>query len=350
MPWQTLQGIWRDKLFRESFLVVDENGSVNPKPRTAKGTDPNSDSQPQDLGFGSVVSDHSSHRLLNRDGSFNVRRKGLGFLESASAYHFLLEVTWPRFILLVTVAYVLANSVFAGAYMLLGEASFPGLSAEGVGTGFSAYFYFSVHTIATIGYGTVVPSGSAANALVAIEALVGLLGFGLAAGVMFARVAQPRARILFSEHAIVAPYHGITALEFRVVNGRKSQIADLNARVVLSIKTGDGGERVYHELPLERRHVHFFPLAWTVVHPIDAESPLHDLEEADLLERDAEFLILLSGFEETFSQTVHSRSSYRADEVLWNHRFAEMFERGTHGEVLAVDIGRLSETKALEDG
>ncbi len=319
-------------------MNIENDASKLTRAATSKSPD-------EDLGFGSVVSEHSGHRLLNRDGSFNVKRKGMGFLESASAYHFLLEVSWPRFIAIISVAYVVFNAAFALGYMAIGEQSFPGLAAEGVGTGFAAYFYFSVHTIATIGYGTVVPHGTFANAFVAAEALVGLLGFGLAAGLMFARVAQPQARILFSDNAVIAPYGNGTAFEFRIVNGRKNQIVELGARVVFSWKPVGGGGRTYQELKLERNQVHFFPLSWTVVHPIEEDSPLYGMDQGSLEASDGEFLILLSGFEETFSQTVHTRSSYRASEVLWNRKFDEMFERAESGKVLAVDISRLGNTR-----
>ncbi|HKJ01738.1 MAG TPA: ion channel [Longimicrobiales bacterium] len=298
----------------------------------------------QDLGFGSVVSSESRARFLNRDGTFNVRRKGLGILRSRSLYHFLLDVTWPRFFGLVCVWYVVTNAVFAMAYMGAGAGALPGLEAEGTGSGFLAYFFFSVHTLATIGYGHVVPRGTAANLLVTTESLVGLLAFGLAAGLMFARFARPTAHILFSDHALMAPYRGGSGFMFRIVNGRKNQIVELHARIVLTRRKRSGAGREYHILDLERDRVAFFPLAWTVVHPVDEGSPLHGLGEAQLLAQGAEFLVLLTGFDETFSQVVHARSSYRAEEILWGRRFADMFDHD--GDDLAVDVDRLSDTVA----
>ena len=296
----------------------------------------------QDLGFGSVVSQESRARFLNRDGTFNVRRRGLGIFRSRSLYHFLIDVTWPRFFGLVVVWYVVTNAAFAAAYMAVGIEAFPGLEAEGTGSGFLAYFFFSVHTLATIGYGHVVPRGTAANALVTMESLVGLLAFGLAAGLMFARFARPTAHILFSDHALMAPYRDGNGFMFRIVNGRKNQIVELHARIVLTRRKNSGTGREYHLLDLERDRVAFFPLAWTVVHPVDENSPLRGVSEAELIAQDAEFLVLLSGFDETFSQTVHARSSYRADEIRWGRRFADMFDHD--GESLAVDVDRLSDT------
>ena len=271
----------------------------------------------QDLGFGAVVSRESRQRLLNRDGSFNVRRRGLGLVQSLSTYHFLLETTWPRFLALACAWYVATNALFAALYMLLGPGAFTGVDAEGVGRGFWAFFFFSVQTLATVGYGHMVPRGLAANLLVTAESLVGLLSFGLAAGLIFARFARPTARILFSDVAVMAPFRGGTALMFRMVNARKSQIVELEVKVVLARRKADTNAREYHPLTLERDRVIFFPLAWTVVHTVDESSPLHGLTAEDLTRQDAELLVLLTGFDDTFAQTVHARSSYRAADVVW---------------------------------
>lgn len=329
-----------------SNRVTDFNrpDETRPGPQEPSDQESDSDEPPQDLGFGSVVSEESTERLLNRDGSFNVRRKGLGMVHSLSVYHFLLDVTWSRFFLLVALVYVVINGLFAALYMSLGPSAFPELASEGVGSGFSAYFFFSVHTIATIGYGNVSPFGAPANVLVTVEALLGLLGFGLGAGLMFARIARPNARILFSDNAVIAPYQGIQGFEFRLANGRRNQLVELDAQVVMTLRKPGVSGREYHELSLERRRVNFFPLAWTVVHPIDEHSPMHAMRPGDLVAAEAEFLVLITGFEETFSQTVHARTSYRAAEILWNRRFTDIFEHPEAGEALAVDIGRLSET------
>lgn len=308
----------------------------------AGANDPASETQ-QDLGFGAVVSRESRQRLLNRDGTFNVRRKGLGLVESLSTYHFLLEITWPRFLVLAAVWYVATNALFAGLYMMVGADAFAGIGAEGVGRGFWAFFFFSVQTLATIGYGHMVPRGLTANILVTVESLVGLLSFGLAAGLIFARFARPTARILFSDVAVMAPFKEGTAFMFRMVNARKSQIVELEAKVVLARRKADGAGREYHALALQRDRVVFFPLAWTVVHTVDESSPLFGLSAEDLIRQDAEFLVLLTGFDDTFAQTVHARSSYGAAGVVWGRRFADMFDHGD-ADHLSVDVGRLSET------
>src|SRR4029077_3393280 len=148
---------------------------------------------------------------------------------------------------------------------------------------------FSVHTFATIGYGNIVPAGLAANIVVAVESLVGLLGFALATGLLFARFSRPTAKIVFSDAAAVAPYNGITAFEFRIINSRNNQIIELGARVLLSKFENVDGNRIrkYHQLRLERERVVFFPLSWTIVHPIDEDSPMKGLTQDDLIASDS---------------------------------------------------------------
>lgn len=304
----------------------------------------------RDLGFGSVVARESRQRFLNRDGSFNVGRDGLSFWTSLSLYHTLLRLTWPRFLAMVVVAYVAINLLFAAGFLLCGPAALTGLAPMHPAARYLQLFFFSVQTVSTIGYGQVAPVSMAANTLVAVESVVGLLGFALAAGLVFARFSQPAARILFSRHAIIAPYRGRTALEMRITNARRNQIIELRARIIYTHAglRGDVVTRHFDELPLERHQVAFFPLSWTLVHPIDEDSPLHGMGPADLLARDAEFLVLLTGIDEQSSQTVHTRSSYKAEEVLWNVKFVDIFNRGRLGDRLSIDVGRLSDVEVLQ--
>jgi len=310
---------------------------------------PTTEEQNRDLGFGSVVSRESHQRLLNRDGTFNVRRSGYSLLSSLSAYQALVTISWSHFALVILVSYLLLNSIFAGAYLLCGPDALHATVNDELGSGFLRAFFFSVETFATIGYGGVTPAGLAANIIVTIESLVGLLSLALATGILFARFSKPTAKIMYSRNAVIAPYRETIAFEFRIANERKNQIIELEAKVLFSrFEPFDGSaSRRYYNLALERNKVAFFPLSWTIVHPIEPNSPLYGLTEQDLRETQAEFLILLTGIDETFSQTVHSRSSYRAEEVIWNARFTDVFERGTRDEELQIDIQRLHNIERL---
>ncbi len=276
-----------------------------------------------------------------------MRRRGLGFFESLSAYHTLLTLSWPRFLLLVVAAYFAANLVFAAAYLLCGPGA---LMGPMVGESHLLQaFFFSVETIGTIGYGQIAPASTAANIVMTAESVSGLVGLAIVTGLLFARFSRPVAAVLFSRWALIAPYRGITAFEFRIANRHKNELVELEAKLLYSRTRERGGRRMreFLELGLERRTVVFFPLTWTVVHPIDETSPLKDVTLAQLEAEDAEFLVLLQGTDETFAQRVHARSSYKPHEIVWQARFTDVFQPPAADGMLAVDVGRLHEFERL---
>jgi inward rectifier potassium channel len=303
-----------------------------------------------DLGFGSVVARESRQRLLNRDGSFNVRRSGLRFWQSLSIYHYLLTITWTKFLAFVVLGYIVTNAIFGGVYVALGPNALSGAEHLDELHRYTKAFFFSVHTLGTIGYGNVVPATFGADVVVTVEALVGLLSFALITGIVFARFSRPVASIVFSAKAVVAPYRDGTALMFRIVNKRSTQLVDLRAKVMLSRRKIErtNGEREFLALKLERDRVAFFPLAWTIVHPIDDESPLSGWTEENLRGCGIEVMVLLNGFDETFSQTVHTRSSYTSNEIVWGGRFHTMFLPADDDGVLSVDIRKLDDIDPAE--
>lgn len=311
----------------------------------ARVFDPQKESQ--DLGFGSVLSKQQQLRLLNRDGSFNVQRFAPTFWERVSSYHSLVTMSWMHFFLLIGLSYLLINLPFALAYYLCGPNALSGNAAL---KGFSRYFFFSIDTFATIGYGNITPNGLAANFLVTIEAIFGLLSVGLVAGLVYARFARPTADLVYSRNAVIAPYRGITAFMFRLVNRRQSELIEVNARVILSrFEDKDGRrQRVFHNLELERPNVAFFPLSWTIVHPIDEQSPLWNWTEQQTLAAESEFLILLTATDEVFAQLVHSRTSYAASEVIWNARFTTMFK--DRDGTIGFDSSKLDEIEKIGSG
>jgi len=298
--------------------------------------------EPKDLGFGSIVGGAHEKRLLNRDGSFTSRRLGFSALSYLNGYHALLTVTWPRFLGLVAAAYLALNALFAWAFLLCGLGSLGGQNELSMGGHWLRAFFFSVETFATIGYGHVFPLGSAANTVVTIESLISLLAVALMTGIVFARFSRPTAALLFSEVAVVGPYQGVTGFMFRITNARSNQLMELEAKVLFSRLDGRG--RRYDQLKLVRTRVVFFPLSWTIVHPIDETSPLWGLDHADLVRQDAEFDILMSGIDETFSQEVHARSSYKPHEIVFGRKFSNVYNPVGPDGTITIDISRLSET------
>lgn len=303
-----------------------------------------SDDPNRDLGLGSRLTQRTGTRFLNHDGSFNVVRVGLPFTRSLNVYHTLITTPWRNFFAIVAAFYLVMNVGFASAYLAAGPDALEGVTGVTGGERYAQAFFFSVQTFATIGYGVIHPKGLAANLLVTVEALVGLMSLALATGILFARFSRPQARILFSERAVVAPYRGITGLMFRIANERSSQMINVEAQVTLSRnELVDGrAQRRFYGLSLERSKVNFFPLHWVIVHPIDEKSPLREVTPEAFAASDAEVLVLLSAVDETFSETVHRRTSYKFAEVAWGARFRDMFvDTGT--DQPAIDMRRLSE-------
>jgi inward rectifier potassium channel len=297
---------------------------------------------PQDLGFGTVVTEQRHFRLLNRDGSFNVRHSRSRFPKLT--YDKLLTMSWPRFAAVFISVYTGVNVFFAMAYLLCGPEALQGPINGGR---FLRAFFFSVETFSTIGYGNIIPVGVAANMLVVAESITTLVFFGVGTGLLFSRFARPVAAIGYSDKAVIAPYKEITAFEFRVANERSNQLVNVRAQLIFSRFEDCGGyrQRRFHDLPLERETVTFFPLNWTIVHPIDESSPLYGWTKEMLLDVEAEFFILLSAVDDTFAQTVHSRSSYSADEVEVGAQFIRMFE--THDQEIFLNLHLLSEIERV---
>lgn len=310
-----------------------------------------------DLGLGGAVAEGSAERFLNRDGTFNVRRQNVG-LQGFNLYGELLTVSWGQFFALMGLAYLGLNAAFAGVYNALGPTALSEMPAAGLPR-FLACFFFSVQTFGTIGFGHVYPKSTAGDMVVTVEAFVGLLGVALATGILFARFSRPSHRVLFSDQAVLAPYQGGQALMFRVMNGHRTQLIDLSAEVTFShfetfapdtsgMPAGESRRvRRFYPLPLERARVTFFPTSWTVVHPINPESPLWQQTPDSLRADDAELLVVLRATDDASQQTIHARSSYKVDEMVWNARFQPIHSKDAAGH-LRVDVARLSHIELVE--
>lgn len=312
----------------------------------AESTEPQQDGQSErDLGLGGRIAQSRQTRIMRPDGSLNVVRLGHGFWQSLNLYQHLLTVTWPRFFLYVFVVYLGANILFASLYLAAGPGAIRGGDGGDASARWHNAIFFSVQTIATIGYGQMTPSGTIANSLVAIEALTGLMGFALITGILFARFSRPSAHVLRSRVAVVAPYRGKTGLMFRIANGRSSQLIDVKATVTYSwMDRSEEGRAIrrFRQLPLERDSVSLLPTQWIVVHPIDEQSPFAGLNQERILGADPEVFVSLSAIDETFSQIVHSRFSYADRDLVHGARFTDLFGTTADG-VLTVDLSRLSD-------
>jgi inward rectifier potassium channel len=282
-------------------------------------------------------------RAINKDGSFNVHRRG-GTWRDIHPYLHLINMSWPAFLFTLFAGYAVANTVFAFAYFAMDPGQLQGAEASTAMGRFLNGFFFSSHTLTTVGYGSIAPKGLQAQIVSSLEALVGVLGFAVATGLLFGRVSRPSARIAFSERMTVAPYQEGTSLQFRVVNRRSNSLMELEARVMLmTVEMVEGQpKRTYTILRLEREQIMFFPLTWTIVHPIDSESPLWGKTAEELTRLQAEALILIKAYDDTFSQTVRARHSYRHDEIAWGRQFAPAFFVDREGDMI-VELHKVGE-------
>jgi inward rectifier potassium channel len=292
-------------------------------------------------------------RALNANGQFNVRRTGRTWRD-AHPYLFLISTSWPVFIGVFAVAFFLTNLIFASMYLAIGVEHLKGAESRSLESAMLTAFFFSTDTLTTLGYGNIWPSGIAANALAAAEAGTGLIGFAIATSLLFGRFSRPSARIGFSRTMVVAPYMGGSSLQFRIVNRRQNDLIELEAKVLLMTVEWEEGRqrRRYFPLDLERDRVLFLALTWTIVHPIAEGSPLLGKTPEELANLQAEVIIMIKGFDETFGQTVHARHSYHYEEVVWGARFAPAFEVDDGNGDLLLELDRVSEIEriSIEEG
>jgi inward rectifier potassium channel len=297
-----------------------------------------------DLGFGlqPVI---KNQPLINKDGSPNVKRIGLPFFNTANNYHTLITMSWTKFWLLVLSCYSVVNIIFAVIYISLGTDSLNGTLGDTSFDHFMNAFFFSAQTLSTVGYGHIYPQGMWANSAAALESMMGLLAFALATGLLYGRFSRPSAKIAYSKNLLVAPYlENSKGIMFRLANLRKNILIDLQIEIIFSFNETTNGktERRFYPLELERRKVSVLTTSWTVVHPLDEKSPLVDMTKEDLENTEAGFAVLLKAFDDTFSQTIHSRTAYQHHEIVWGAKFKPVFDRDTDGRIV-LDLSRIND-------
>jgi inward rectifier potassium channel len=245
------------------------------------------------------------------------------------AYHRLLTLPTPTFLAALALGFLVVNAVFGGLYMLDPK----GIANARPGH-FWDYFFFSVQTLGTLGYGVMSPASLYANILVATEVFLGLLNLGVATGLLFARISRPTARIMFSNQAVVTPLNGVPTLMMRAANRRRNLVLEAEVSVTLAydVMTLEGEKlRRFAELTPVRARTPLFFLTWQIMHQITPGSPLHGETAASLAAKMAEVLVVIRGLDETFVSTIHARASYLPDEIIWGRRFANILSTTEDG-------------------
>jgi len=277
-----------------------------------------------------------SNRLLNNDGSFNVVRKGH---EAKSIYQNLMTTSWTRFFLFIFGFFMICNFFFAIIFTIIGVEQI-GSKSSGFLSDFLESFYFSVQTYTTLGYGRLSPIGHLANIVAALDAFTGMMTVALLTGLFFAKFSKPKAYIAFSKNILIAPDRsGNKSLQFRIVHKVKDKIIDLEARMTITWleKDGDRIRRKFAKLPLQIERIFLFPLNWTLVHSIDENSPLYNLKYNDILSKNAEILVVVKGYDETYSTIVHADRSYQCVDLVDGAQFKAMYQIRKDDTLLDLD-------------
>ncbi len=260
-------------------------------------------------------------------------------------YAQLLGSDWIYLALYIGVIYTAANLLFASLYIVLGD----GIANARPGS-FQDAFFFSVQTMATIGYGQMFPTNLGANILVTLEALFGFAFFAIVTGMVFAKLSRPSARVLFSKVAVIGPYEGKPYLMMRLANERGNLIVDATIQLVVLLDevTKEGARmRRFHDLTLTRSRVPLMRYTWTVMHAIDENSRLFNMSQDQLRALNAEIIISLTGIDQTYAQTIHTRHSYVADEIHCNAVFEDILQRDEM--TLRINFEKFHETRALSN-
>lgn len=293
-------------------------------------------------GFGSNAANYGG-RFINKDGSANIKKVGIGIIERTSWYHTMLNITRWKFMLTIFVFYGMVNFLFACIYCIIGVDHLNGIVATTPSEQFGQAFFFSAQTFTTVGYGHISPSGFWASFVASVEALFGLLSFAIATGLFYGRFSKPKAHILFSENAIIAPFQDGKALMMRISPYKNTNLTEAEAKVTLGMRVKENGQEFnkFFTLDLEYDKINALTLSWTLVHPITEESPLYGFKEEDFKNLKGELLLFVKAFDEMFSNTVAIRTSYVFDEIVYGAKFIQMFEN-SHNDKTVLYVDKLN--------
>ncbi|MGL1887182.1 MAG: ion channel [Reichenbachiella sp.] len=279
--------------------------------------------------------DRIAERAINKDGQFNVKRINFPYTFK-NTYQVLIRMDWILFFTLLTIFIIGSNMVFASFYFLVGKNELSGLFGNDEVDLYMQCLYFSFQSFTTVGFGTISPIGHWTSMISSIESVFGLISFAFVTGLLYGRFSRPNARFQYSKNALMTLHEDVNSFQFRFVNNRSSQIIELKANVIFSYTKEEKGKfvRKFFNLELESEEILFLPLNWTLVHKIDEASPLFNVSKEELEKGTAEIMILIKGFDDTFSQLVHSRYSYTWDEIVWGAKFVKPFYVDDQGQTI----------------
>ena len=295
-------------------------------------------------GFG-VNSENSGGRFVTIDGKPNVEKRGMSVFERYSWYHTMLSLPRWKFFLFIFLVYVLINLFFAVVYFTLGVEHLGGINKGTSFHNFIESFFFSAQTFTTVGYGRINPVGYTASSIAAFEAFLGLLAFALATGLLYGRFSKPKAYLKFSGNALIAPFKDSIAIMFRMVPFKNNLLTEVEVKVTLAMRINENGKLInkFFNLPLEISKLSSLSLSWTIVHPIDNNSPLYGFTENDFKINYLELIAIVRGFDEDYSNTVVTRSSYSNSEIIYGAKFNMMYHADIGKKKTILELDKLND-------
>jgi inward rectifier potassium channel len=295
-------------------------------------------------GFGTSASNYGG-RFINKDGSANVAKRGIGLFDKISWYHTMLDLPTWKFLAILLLFYMGINFLFALIYFGIGIEHLAGIETSGSEwVQFGQAYFFSAQTFTTVGYGHISPTGFYTSALSSAEALIGLLSFAIATGLFFGRFSKPSIFLKFSHNAIIAPYNDGKALMFRLAPYKNTNYIDAEVNITLGMKMEVNGVMTnkFFTLILEYQRVNSLALSWTLVHPITNESPLFEFTASDFEAIRGEIIVNIKTFDDMFSTTVATRTSYTFEEVIYGAKFNPMYTRSENSKSTVLDLEKLN--------
>lgn len=290
------------------------------------------------LGLNSKTANNEK-RVVNKDGSFNIERKG----EKIHIYHYLTTISWSMFFFIIFVLFTLINGMFSLLYYIAGTEHIANFTSENFILDIVNLFHFSVQTMTTVGYGAMHPTGILTGILASVEALLGLMTFAIIAGLVYGRFSKPQAEIIYSKNILITEFEGKKVLQIRIANNLSNDLFDIESKILMihNQKNEEGiFVKRYHSLPLVYDKINFMPMNWTLTHIIDEESPLFNLSQEEMAANKTEFIVIVASFDDSFSQLVHSKTSYLCRDIVYEGNWASVFTINDDG-VRTFDLSKV---------